>query len=343
MDADTMKPFGFSEYPDWRWRCVMRNIKRIGDACTAEEYFSDPGEEALLEDETLALFAFPYLRQRLYPDAGDAMSEERGLAMMLALRAANEEYITSRSDSLNLEAGVLGGRARGELLVNPGEMTPPAQIVYERLFCDVRPFLSDTAAVCRLLFRDQERVHARGGYDLICKITAYALGFDEYQQWRCGSPSDRVHMLHFATDSLVRYCGEGLLIQFFHWECPLLDRAMVVGKEGLKLAHHSFGELIEGVDHDGAVVQIGDAVFKDAHQRHVDAGPLHTLDAVLGMLERRRIVVETDLRPAVREDKQHFAFLTADGEFPRGEEDGLAQRRQILTAHMIEASRGAAE
>ncbi len=205
MDEDTMKMFGFGEYPDWRWRCVMRHIKRIGDVGTAEEYFSGSGEEALLEDETLALFAFPYLRQRLYPDASDAMPEERGLAMMLALRAANEEYITSRSDSLNLEAGVLGGRARGELLVNPGEMTPAAQIVYERLFFDVRPFLGDTGAVCRLLFRDQERVHARGGYDLICKITAYALGFDEYQQWRCGSPSDRVHMLHFATDSLVRY------------------------------------------------------------------------------------------------------------------------------------------
>lgn len=205
MDMDVMKVLGYGEYPDWRWRCIMRNIKRIRQADTPAEYFTGPGEEALLADETITQFAFPHLKRCLHPEAGHDMPEERMLAMKLALGAANEELVTFSCDSLSLEAGVFGGRAQGNLLVEPREFTPLAQSVYERLFYDVRPFLADAASICRLIFRDKERQHSRGAYDLVCKVTAFALGFDEYHLWREGSPSSKVKTLHSAMNAVLRY------------------------------------------------------------------------------------------------------------------------------------------
>lgn len=207
MVMDVMKILGFGTYPDWRWRHAMKYANRIEHADTAAEYFAGPEEEALLADETLVTFAFPYLKRRLHPEAGHDIPESHMVAMELALDAATEEVITPNSSSLNLEAGVLGRRPPGNLLSDASKLTAQAQILYERLFFDVRPFLDDTAALCHVLFHDKERIHRRGAFDLLCKVTAYGLGFAEYRQWRGGSTSGRVKTTHAALNYVIRYMG----------------------------------------------------------------------------------------------------------------------------------------
>jgi hypothetical protein len=207
MDIDAMKTFGYGEHPDWRWRSVMGNFDHIRDADTPAEYFTGPGEEALLEDEMLAEVVFPYMKWYYNPEFDTGMPEEHLNAIMLATGAGSEWYITPDNGSLLLEVGVLGRRAQGDLLVEPGEYTPLVQTVYERLFFDVRPFLDDAATTCRLILHNRKRLYSHNGYGLVCKMMAYALGFDEYHLWREGSPSEKAKTLHSAINAVLRFLG----------------------------------------------------------------------------------------------------------------------------------------
>lgn len=205
MIEDGMKILGFGKYMDWRYRQGMSRLDAIGNASTPEEFYNGPGKDLLLSDPVMVDYFFPFLKYRMDGIAVAGFSPDKIAIMTRTLEIAQESVITKSSWSLLLETGLLCRQPQGELVPDTDELPELVQFLYEKLFFDVRPFLGKPDILCRLLFSDPERLKRRDGYDLVAKVFAYALDFQEFTRWRNGGKTKATKAVENAMHSLNDY------------------------------------------------------------------------------------------------------------------------------------------
>lgn len=182
--------------PDWRWRYCLARIDRLEPSGDPEVFLDGPAADKLRSDPMMMDYLYPYLRYRLGCEAAHPLGDETVAAINQAMEAANEWAITPHSWSLRLEGGILARQPVGELMPScDGGIPRLGQIVYEQFFFDIRPWLDNPRACAALLCADPNRVAERGAWDMRGKVVAYALGFNEFEKWRLGTPSRTVRSL----------------------------------------------------------------------------------------------------------------------------------------------------
>lgn len=205
MIEDRIKVLGYGTLLDWRYRQATRRLGLVDNAETAEQFYAGPDADILLADPLMVDYIFPFLKYRLNGVATTGFSPDMVVAMGWVLELSQERDTSKHSFSLGLEAGVLCGLPERELVPGGGGLPPLVQFLYEKLFFDVRPFLGDSQAVCRLLFSDSNRLERRGAYDFLSKVIAYGLGFKEFSRWRNGSKTKAVKAVQDAMHDVNRY------------------------------------------------------------------------------------------------------------------------------------------
>lgn len=176
--------------PDWRWRYCVARIGRLECSCDPEVFFAGPAADELLSDPVMTDYLYPYLRHRLGCGETRMIEDEVMVGIDQALEAANELMVSKNCWSLRLEAGVLARRPVGEVMPPCDDgVSRLGQIVYERLFFDVRAWLAEPVICAALLCANPDRLRERGTWDFQGKVIAYILGFDEFEKWRLGTPS----------------------------------------------------------------------------------------------------------------------------------------------------------
>lgn len=175
--------------PDWRWRYCLSRLGRLEHSSDPEVFFDGPAAADLLSDPIMTDYLYPYFRLRLGYGDTCPIGDETIAAIDQAMDAAGEKTATRHSWSLRLEAGVLARRPVGEAMSLDEGVSRLGQIVYERVFFDVRSTLDSPRECAALLCANADRLEERGALDLEAKVVAYGLGFDEFEKWRRGSPS----------------------------------------------------------------------------------------------------------------------------------------------------------
>ncbi len=271
MQMDNYKILGFGTYIDWRWRQGMKRLSGLKAATTPEEYYAGPGEEMLLSDKTMVEFLFPYLKQLHCPGSMPETPRSRMDATQLAVLVSQDKSSVASNHILDLEAGVLAGRPLGELVPGVTGFPPLAQVIYEKLFFDVRYLLDEPKALCRLLLENSRRMESRGGYNWYSMTMAYGLKYEEYSRWRRGEPSAASEAIRFAIQEVLLYLdwletlGRDRPEDFLEAQCRLFaELPMIIATRGGNVATSFKRESYTREEIDVAIAMVPDEPDKMA-------------------------------------------------------------------------------